>query len=93
VDPQYLDQDQGDRGQYNLEEESFQVYVPLAQLYPEVFRGGISLFGCDSMDKLPIPFKPGASHYHRVEMNGLDQSLRFLDGGARPQGAGGSTVD
>jgi len=32
----------------------------LAQLYPEVFRGGISLFGCDYPDKLPIPFKPGA---------------------------------
>lgn len=32
----------------------------LAQLYPEVFRGGLSLFGCDYMDKLSIPFKPGA---------------------------------
>jgi len=243
VDPQYLDGEQGDRGQYSLAEESFQVYVPpappspsgygllvwisptpfggfvreeigelldqhglvwigadnagnvrpswfrvmlaldavhnlaatypiddqriyaagysgggritssLAQLYPEVFRGGISLFGCDYMDKLPIPFKPGAhwpaaypppprersrslkkegrfvlitgeldfnraqtkatyermladgfenvaalvipgaSHYHRVEMNWLDQSLEFLDGGARPQGPGWSTVD
>ena len=32
----------------------------LAMLYPEVFRGGFSLSGCDYPELLPVPDKPGA---------------------------------
>ena len=32
----------------------------LTILYPEVFRGGISMFGCDYPKPLPVPDKPGA---------------------------------
>lgn len=32
----------------------------LAMLYPEVFRGGYSMSGCDYPERLPVPDKPGA---------------------------------
>lgn len=32
----------------------------LAMLYPEVFRGGLSLFGCDYFRRVDMPDKPGA---------------------------------
>ena len=32
----------------------------LAMLYPEVFQGGFSMFGCDYPERLPVPDKPGA---------------------------------
>ena len=32
----------------------------LAMLYPEVFRGGYSMSGCDYPELLPVPDKPGA---------------------------------
>jgi tetratricopeptide (TPR) repeat protein len=32
----------------------------LAMLYPEVFRGGFSLFGCDYFRRVDMPDKPGA---------------------------------
>ena len=32
----------------------------LALLYPEVFDGGLSVYGCDYFERVPVPDKPGA---------------------------------
>lgn len=33
----------------------------LTMLYPDVFRGGFFLYGCDYFEQLPVPDRPGAS--------------------------------
>lgn len=56
----------------------------LAQLYPEVFRGGFSFFGCDYWQRVAIPHMPGA-HWpaaypepSRSEARAVRQRSRFV---------------
>jgi tetratricopeptide (TPR) repeat protein len=54
----------------------------LAMLYPEVFRGGLSVFGCNFYRQVPIPHRPG-THWPAMFREPPRRTLQAIRTGSR----------